>query len=148
MASKECISCHVVKTASEFRLRTKDSSGGKKGELTAKCGVCMDRDRAKEAERQRKKRRRDSESLMESDNALSSLPSTVPLLDFLERAKSDMELPDCHIRCLVDTKQVEAGTELSSPLKTRAGRIAELIGTKIMIHWTSVNSQNLCTSFK
>ncbi|RDX52292.1 hypothetical protein OH76DRAFT_204266 [Lentinus brumalis] len=39
--SKVCSECHAEKTLDAFSIRKKDSDGGRKGELTAKCTDCM-----------------------------------------------------------------------------------------------------------
>ena len=72
---KVCIRCKLEKTPDQFKVRQKNSSGGKRGELTSKCAKCMDADR----EYQRRKRRKPSEDdseVEDNDDAWNVGPDT------------------------------------------------------------------------
>jgi hypothetical protein len=104
-----------------FALCTKDSKNGKKGQLTSKCKVCMEKDR--NSKRKKRAVGKEDKKSLEWDN--------MPMEDFLGNvAHADVE--DVDLRVSVDTMDY---IPLDIDSESRAKGIATLLNDVMNLHW-------------
>lgn len=135
---KKCNRCHAKKRLDQFRKRIKDSSSGKKGTLTDKCGQCMDQEAA--ARREKRKRATEPEA-QGADDVDEDLGSTgnkpvISLADFVDKVLVDLAKNEpckyvAHVDCSRHVK-MEAGSV------EKAGVVASIIGEHTMMRWRCV----------
>ncbi len=128
--SKVCSECHAEKTLDAFSIRKKDSDGGRKGELTAKCTDCMKKENA----RKHKKRKLPEEACETAvqDHANESMLDVISMPAFLATLSAAKDGPmdiKAHVSAL-EAGPLEAGE------KARACGIAELLEKHLLWHWT------------
>ncbi|KAJ3473466.1 hypothetical protein NLI96_g12987 [Meripilus lineatus] len=128
-SEKTCSACYARKPVSEFGIRIKNSAGGQKGDPTAKCKACMDRDRVNKANR---KRRLDEDSEL-PDSAGGTTPLTVSLADFLDLLVEGIKNSDFEISGRVDISDSAFGSTDGSQI---ANGVAQIIGNYTKFHWT------------
>ncbi len=133
---KVCIRCGVEKPPDQFKIRQKDSTGGKKGELTSKCAACMDEDREYQR-RRRQKRQRDASEGEDDDHAWEVDPDTpvTSMDDFLAR------LGSCADANAEDTFKFAARVDcgavapVAQNARDRAEALVKLIGERTSWRW-------------
>ena len=133
---KRCSRCKVEKEPNKFQLRQKDSSGGKKGQLTSKCISCIDKERE-----YRSKKRKQEESDMEGDRWGRHPDAPVDTLDELLSRLGSFVDPNASGSFRFATR-VDCA-ELAPPsmgLRERADVISKMIGEGTLWRWTCVSS--------
>ncbi|KAI0074400.1 hypothetical protein K474DRAFT_1709850 [Panus rudis PR-1116 ss-1] len=117
LTDQQCSYCRKLKAISEFPPRKKDTKDGKKGEPSAKCRSCMD----KQAESQRVKRHRESiVDHSEPDKAYS-------VEEFLRILKRGIKEPQFRMKMKVTSDHSSLPAGPSGTLKERAVKLAEVV---------------------
>ena len=128
MASKKCTSCHNTKPLTDFRIRTRTSSSGQKGDHTAKCDSCLSRD---------SKKRKAKEDVIDDIPSDMELTDIIPLLDFLSHIRKESRLPGFSVKVRVDVSSLE-DFPTGNPSKEQAALISDHISKHIKFCWTYV----------
>ncbi|RDX44376.1 hypothetical protein OH76DRAFT_1487106 [Lentinus brumalis] len=132
--SKVCSACHAEKPLNAFSIRKKDSDGGRKGEHTAKCTECMQKENARNQRKTAEKRKLQAEGDGKDveDHAHENTLDTISFPVFLATLTAAKDGP-MNIKARVHAP--EAGS-LDSEEKARACCIAEILETHLLWHWT------------
>ena len=127
MPEKICKNCHASKPISAFKLRVRDSVGGKAGELTAVCAQCTDKLNAA----RRKRRQRESQGGDSKHGSVKNLGelSAEAFLDAIAEAEAPY-----HLRATVDVSLIAPKGE--GTLKVRATKVARALGDVQLLYWS------------
>lgn len=128
---RRCSRCKVEKEPNKFQLRQKDSSGGKKGQLTDKCTTCIEKEREYRSQK-RKKEDTDAEDGWElpPNAAVSSVDELVARLGSYADPNTSGSFK---FGARVDSTVVAPP---SMDLRERADAIARVVGDGTLWHWS------------
>ena len=133
--TRQCSKCKVHKPLTAFGARSRDTPHGKKGEPTAKCLRCLE----KEAEHRAVKKRSRPASADSSDDDVEA-DEAVPLSQFLPEMTDGIDEPNFRLKQRVDTSELlvdVSPVELHKlDLEYRVKRVATLLGEQSLLHWT------------
>ena len=141
--TKRCSKCHAQKPLSQYKLRIKDSKGGKKGTPADKCSACMLLEAGRAAARKRKHASTpENVDLADSDTGAAgehllvadANNSVVSMREFLSRLPDESDksqAPKLSITARVDcSEHIDHGDQKA------AQTIADIIGSRTMLRWT------------
>ena len=133
--TKTCRRCGVAKTPGEFRERTKDSKGGKKGELTDTCNDCMIRER--DYRRAKRKKAAASSGSEDDENTWNIDPDlpAIPLNEFRVRLRESADGNETNSFKFAARVDCALPAPITMDTRERAEAVARLVGEETLWHW-------------